>query len=89
LVIPNKINKVKEKSRIDEIKIYPNPTSERIHISAPDINNILVTDILGQIVLKDTTTKEIDLSSYPKGVYFVQITDNHNVKYIFKVFKSQ
>lgn len=69
----------------NKIKIYPNPTSDKIFIEVDsDLDNlkIEILSISGQVLLiKETEShriikEELDLSSYPKGVYFVRIYNN-------------
>lgn len=61
-----------------ESKLFPNPTSDFLTISAKaNIDEILLFDELGRVVFgqKDAgnTEMEINVSSFPAGVYFVQI----------------
>ena len=61
-----------------EFSIHPNPTANTIKISGlpeKDLNNLLIFDLLGNIVLsqKVNGTLEIDLKDLKNGVYFVHI----------------
>lgn len=90
LVIPNKTNAIAKKTLTTEkIKVYPNPTTGKIIISSAGFNCLSVFDIMGQTLIKNKNIKEIDLSSFPKGIYFIQLINNNMTKHIFKVFKSQ
>jgi len=56
--------------------IYPNPTQGVIHldVSEDQISEIVLIDITGAILLQESITEsttEIDLSLYPKGMYFI------------------
>ncbi len=53
----------------DQINIYPNPTNAKVYISTPVALNVEVKDILGKTLLNIESSKEIDLSKYPDGVY--------------------
>ena len=57
--------------------VYPNPTSGIIAIVAQNFSNgtLLLKDISGQIVLKKSIEPKmnIDISSFPAGVYLLQI----------------
>jgi hypothetical protein len=59
---------------------YPNPTKGKayIHIDGEIANqyHIRVFNAMGATVLVKDTTRELDLSSLQKGVYFIEITDN-------------
>ena len=76
----------------NQISLYPNPTTGLVTInSTQKINNITVTNLLGQIILAQSTplstmgglvsdkiggpgVRQIDLSPYPNGMYFVTVT---------------
>lgn len=56
--------------------IYPNPTQGVIHleVSNDQIAEIVLIDITGAVLLQESITEsttEIDLSLYPKGMYFI------------------
>ncbi len=62
-----------------ELLIIPNPSSGKFTISISDgqLGSLEITDLLGNIVYRsDVQNKqyEIDLSSKPKGIYFVKVT---------------
>jgi len=57
--------------------IYPNPTSEYIYLSGINGDSkSKVYDITGNL-LQSTSDKKIDLSSYPNGLYIVNIRSNN------------
>jgi len=64
----------------DEIKIYPNPVNDELHIiSNSEIQTISVFDITGKLIIKKAPTCkqiEISLSEIQSGVYFVEIECN-------------
>lgn len=56
--------------------VYPNPTQGVVHmeVSNDQIAEILLIDITGSVMLQKNITEattEIDLSLYPKGLYFI------------------
>ncbi len=60
----------------DNIQLYPNPTSGTIHIKTSLENiNIIVWDGLGKKLL-ESQENEINLSSFPQGIYFFEIRQN-------------
>jgi hypothetical protein len=67
-----------------EVKVYPNPTSGRVYVDFSGYTGhkaeILVTDILGKVVLRNTLyveeRLEIDLSDRVTGIYFLKIILN-------------
>ncbi|MFI0428796.1 T9SS type A sorting domain-containing protein [Mariniflexile sp. HMF6888] len=67
------------------IKIYPNPTTGKLYISKVYSGTIEVYDSMGKSLIKKSsnTINSIDLSTYPKGLYLVKITQETGVK-VFK-----
>ena len=66
------------KNEQNEINIYPNPANSVLHISIENIGNysLKVYNIIGELILqtgKLNSNTDIDLSSYSKGIYFLQI----------------
>ena len=61
------------------ISVFPNPASEKIYVDFGEnkVTNINLFTINGSLIYKDSIknqkTKEIDISSLPTGVYFLQI----------------
>jgi hypothetical protein len=66
------------------VVVYPNPATEEVTIGlSPDIRSavIRIENLLGQLILTENvtadgnsgTSKKINISSYPKGVYLVSI----------------
>ncbi|MFG6686915.1 T9SS type A sorting domain-containing protein [Mariniflexile sp. HNIBRBA6329] len=67
------------------IKIYPNPTTGKLYISGVNTGTIEVYDSMGKSLIKTDaiSTKNIDLSNYPKGLYLVKISQETGIK-VFK-----
>jgi hypothetical protein len=80
---------------ISGIKIFPNPSSDRLFIEFPDgqksSHDILIYDLQGRLIqclLKNQFNPvEIDLSALDKGVYIMQIDGAENLKK-FKLIKQ-
>jgi hypothetical protein len=53
-----------------DIKIYPNPTKDKVYIEIE--SNIKLYNMHGML-LQETFGKEIDLSDYLQGIYFLQV----------------
>jgi len=72
----------------DHLKLYPNPTSGMFNIKNSKSNIELVTiyNIQGQLLFqndfKNSNQIELDLSTYPKGVYMVNINKSTVLKVI-------
>lgn len=68
-------------------KLYPNPTSDKVHIVSTDVNFDIVTysivDPMGKTIVngKLIDTNQIDLSGLNAGVYFIKI-ENQDFKII-------
>jgi len=66
------------------IKLHPNPTSGLINLHIEELNGDLTFEVYtvhGEILFREkannghpgSVTKQLDFSSYPKGIYFVRI----------------
>jgi hypothetical protein len=74
-------------SSLDQsIKIYPNPTNGLLTIEGTNANhNITVMTFIGNQLLKvENNSKEgsstkLDLSTFAKGIYFIQIEQNNQI----------
>jgi len=84
-IIAMKINGVEDNTQnSDIITIYPNPSNGIFNLSIRDINNgdVIITDVLGNTVYFDrinTANNSIDMSSQPKGIYFVKVISGKNI----------
>ncbi len=62
-----------------QLDIFPNPVSDILHLkSEGDLTNaqISIIDLHGKVLLQKTITSiEINLSSFQKGIYFLEIND--------------
>ncbi len=68
-----------DESRINNISIYPNPVQNQIHIKSIAEAKVILTDITGKTLLSTVNNNgnmQIDLSNYPRGVYFITIVEN-------------
>lgn len=73
----------------DEVKIYPNPVENILHLDfKDDKNNITLLDESGKIILRKVVGKTaiLDLSKNPAGLYYLQI-ENKAHKNTVKVLK--
>ena len=72
-------------------KIYPNPTSNYIHIDNIEFNDsILIYNIVGQLVYSDNSNgnqKTIDLTELDSGIYLLKISNN-NSSYSYRIIKK-
>lgn len=62
-----------------QISIYPNPANSILNVSVNNKENILITNLLGEIVLQknfSSNTKgkiEVDVSFLSVGIYFIKV----------------
>lgn len=76
----SKISSVVDLQNNDKVNIYPNPTSDKLTIEFKGFKNAFVTiyDITGKVIYRSNELKSmftIDVSTYDKGVYFIDILD--------------
>ncbi len=63
-----------------EVRIYPNPTSDQLHIEMNGEFEFTITDARGRIVVANHATNEITISttSFETGIYFVNVNNESN-----------
>jgi len=80
-------------SATNQLTLYPNPSTGLVTItSTKNINDITVTNLVGQTVLKSLSedlgvNQTIDLSNLPGGIYFITVT-NKMGREVAKVVKE-
>lgn len=65
-----------DENAINEISVYPNPTSTSVNIAAEGMQNITIIDMTGRVVMsKDVNSNfaTIDVSEFAKANYMVRI----------------
>ena len=81
-------------SSMEEIKIYPNPTSGALQLqfSAYFNGNVTVLDIYGKSLkefkIKDATEVAFSISDLPEGYYVLRISDHRNLTQFRSLIKS-
>lgn len=76
-----------------QIKVYPNPTSQMLYVSHPEINvfSIQISDLNGQLLYKGNINKSegLNVSSYSQGMYLVTVENKEvNKKNTYKIIKK-
>ena len=76
-----------------QLKLYPNPTSQSLYVSHPDVNSfgITIVDLNGKQLYQGTINKEepLDLSGYTQGIYTVTIENTTTKKKnTYKIIKK-
>jgi len=71
---------VNENSNSSEFTIYPNPTNDKVFITADDeaIVSVAIYNQQGQKIMDFGTKKELDVSFLSKGVYLIVIQTDKN-----------
>ncbi len=59
----------------NQVKVYPNPAQNIIHIQAPYPVHVQLKSIEGKLVLQQQSVKSIDISGVASGMYLLSITD--------------
>jgi hypothetical protein len=79
---------IKEFSNVkDQLHIYPNPGTGVFNFkTSTELSKIEIVNMLGEIIYSSNTTiSQIDISSQPKGIYFVRAEDKKENVYSGKI----
>ncbi|MEQ8580208.1 MBG domain-containing protein, partial [Marinoscillum sp.] len=60
---------------VNEVKVYPNPATERLTVSGDDGLIVKIYDISGVLQIEHKTNQTIAVDSLPAGVYLIQVSD--------------
>lgn len=66
------------------IKVFPNPTTDVVNIEGK-FTQITITDVNGKVVTQSNNQGKIDISTLPKGIYFIKISDESRILKIEKL----
>ncbi len=83
-----------EDSTLDvKIKVFPNPTSELLYVSHPEMDSFTVeiADVNGKQLFTGTVTKDmpLNLSSYLQGMYLITVINKvTHKKNTYKIIKE-
>jgi hypothetical protein len=62
-----------DKKAQNDIKIYPNPANNILNIESDLIfSAISITDVFGKLIFETTNIKTVNISGFPKGIYFIK-----------------
>lgn len=82
---------LEQNSAVKEYTVYPNPTHSILYVSHESFEefNVTLMDITGKIIQETSLTnqKGVDVSSFPTGMYFIQI-ENGLQKSTYKFIKE-
>ena len=76
-----------------QLKVYPNPTSQSLYVSHPEMNSFRITivDLNGKQLYSGSINKDepLDVSKYTQGMYMVTIKNTStNKKNTYKIIKK-
>jgi hypothetical protein len=76
-----------------QLRVYPNPTSQSLYVSHPELNSfgITIVDLNGKQLYSGTINKEepLDVSSYTQGMYLITVENTAtNKKNTYKIIKK-
>jgi hypothetical protein len=76
-----------------QLKVYPNPTSQSLYVSHPEMSSfgITIVDLNGKQLYQGTINKEepLDVSGFTQGMYLVTIENTTtNKKNTYKIIKK-
>ncbi len=81
---------MKEEELHSRVDIFPNPSTSVFHIrcSLPSYH-LVVVDMMGEIILQKEVERNtsVDLSDYPAGIYFIEMTAG-NKRIYQKIFRQ-
>lgn len=72
----------------DEILIYPNPVNDNLLIKNKEVKEIIIYNINGMIILKNSNSNKINLQHLALGFYFTKIIFKDNSIYTDKIIKQ-
>ncbi|MFZ4672214.1 MAG: T9SS type A sorting domain-containing protein [Flavobacterium sp.] len=76
-----------------QLRVYPNPTSQSLYVTHPDMNSfgITIMDLNGKQLYLGTINKEepLDVSKYTQGMYLVTVENKETQKKnTYKIIKK-
>ena len=71
----------------DFVKVYPNPTTDKLIIVSKNLQKSILYNVSGQKVL-ESDRNELNVSELSTGVYLLHTTNTQNQLSIFKIIKK-
>ena len=78
---------VEKMTTTDFVKVYPNPTTDKLIIVSKNIQKSILYNVSGQSVL-ESDRNELNVSELPTGIYILHTTNTQNQLSTFKVIKK-
>ena len=70
------------------VRVYPNPTTDFLHIVSNTVQKATLFNIAGQKILETTAATELDVIDLPSGVYLLNLQNSQNQISTFKIIKN-
>jgi hypothetical protein len=78
---------IKTETLNDIVRVYPNPTTDKIIIASNSPHHSTMFNTAGQTIL-ESNALELDLTDLPKGVYLLNLQNPQNQISMFKIIKK-
>ena len=72
----------------DHVRVYPNPTTDFLHIVSNTDQKATLYNTAGQKILETNNATKLDVIDLPSGVYLLNLTNNQNQISSFKIIKK-
>lgn len=83
---------INENNNLNEITLYPNPSSDYFGFTGKDFSNyeLTIIDPKGQHLISKTisSTDKIDVKNFSSGIYLIQLSSKSGDEIIRKIFKK-
>lgn len=89
--VTNYTNNIKEINNIAaQIRVYPNPATDIVHIDAPVAVDVLISSVEGKLIREEKDARSISVDALAEGVYFLQVIDQQGqlIK-VVKILKTR
>tara|TARA_B100001057_G_scaffold402682_1_gene414680 strand:- start:7099 stop:7800 length:702 start_codon:yes stop_codon:yes gene_type:complete len=70
------------------VKVYPNPTTDKLFISSNSPQKAMLFNLAGQMVLESLSTNELNVRDIPNGVYILNLENDAQQTSSFKIIKK-
>ena len=72
----------------DYIRVYPNPTTDFLHIVSNTAQKATLFNTVGQKILETNNATKLDVIDLPSGVYLLNLQNTRNQISTFKIIKN-
>ena len=72
----------------NEGRIYPNPSTDILHIVEVDFDAYKIYDVMGRLLQQGGFETTIDISDLPSGMHVLQLKEDNQLKSVFKFLKQ-